>query len=658
MGLFNFNRSKNQPNHQSSTAETSSAWDTLRSQSDHTELISDTERAQAEQLAANKARQERKAIGMILYGENAITQPDLQITDQDRERAYQMLSDGSFGPKEQSAILQRIAPPSRAHGGTPQAVFAKLSDKHSRRIFAFVNGIPDIPENLRDMPSTMVDATLNRYPTPVEFNIKADEMLERLRLHNPESKCLEYARDLETFKQQLYGKRQEYYAAFQALQSQADERQTKQASRDRVLQAIHQSASTAPSGQTINSGKGSAQPTYAEPSAEQFAYPEEDLGYQAPEARERWRLSGPDTPRGDQSVRQSSQLERHSSLERQPVPPKPVEVYSINPKEAERYLREGRIEGDPFVQNGQTYQLTPEYLKDAGLGPEFIFDLGDQAKIALSRVYEAEGRDAVTAYVRTAQGTQIVSYYRSNSQGSWRYLPDYVSPDSSDGSSIEWFGKGVDEESLNLPATTQQALEIINAQPHLQNSQLHATFAFAGTAKRYKSKNDYREAKYNHALRGRHYEEVAWTPDLSLGSISDSKQTPETLDITDAKIKPDFDQPTLTYNFQSKIYGPVTSEHYRSGSGKLIWAFNRDASGRAWVGGIEIESPISSAGLRTQWAQAGDYGTPLYEYASMASGYGDPADRKGRSYISMWKYYLSRMPIIQKYLAHKNRTGE
>lgn len=98
------------------------------------------------------------------------------------------------------------------------------------------------------------------------------------------------------------------------------------------------------------------------------------------------------------------------------------------------------------------------------------------------------------------------------------------------------------------------------------------------------------------------------------------------------------------------MYGQFQSEHFKSKDGKLLWAFNKDAQGRAWVGGVEVDSPLSSVGVRTKWAEIGDYGTPLYEYDVQTGGYGGTQDRQGNYYIGMWKNYLSKMPLIRKYL--------
>lgn len=536
------------------------------------------------QAQEDKLRQERKAIGMILQGPNFINTHDFTVSDEDRLAAYDKINAGDFDAQTQSRILRYIKTPDTAHGGTPEQVFQELGTKHGRRILAFVNDIPDTKENLPRISSTEVTSTLQRYPTPIEFTGAAERMMNLMRLHNTPEKCDEYARDLKVFQRQIYGKRYEYYEAFQSLEDKAHKYAEEQDARTEVLNTFH-----------------------------------------------------PDTrPAHARQPEQSGQS---------------IEISRLDRTESEKFLREGRIDGDPFILDGKSYNLTPDYLDQIGLNPEYKIQV-DGTDIALSKTYRAEGRDAVVAYVRTNKGTKIASYYRSNSQGGWRYLPDYVSSDYPEDQGIEWFGKGYSEESLNLPVATQEALEVISKQPRVESAgRFHPGFILAGTAKRYDSKDEYRTAHRNHTLRGDHYAEIADRPAYELDRLSREKRPPESLDVV-GLASPDFNHPGSKFQFHSSIYGTADSEHYPSQNRQLIWTFNRDKSGRAWVGGIEVKSPLSSAGLRTQWAEAGDFGTPLYEYPVMDGGYGDTSDQRGE-YNCMWKKYLSRMPIIQRYLAHK-----
>lgn len=329
-----------------------------------------------------------------------------------------------------------------------------------------------------------------------------------------------------------------------------------------------------------------------------------------------------------------------------------IELHQLDSKEQKKILKNSQIDGDNFLYNGQSYQLTTEGLERLGLAPNYSFQLKN-AQINLSNPYKVGSHSAVTAYVQTKKGTKVCSYYRSNSQGIWRLLPDYVSDPTDPNSAIDWFGKGYDEESLNLPSETQYALEIITQNhPNTDIDRINAEFAFAGTAKRYNSKDEYAQYKAQHALRGQHYTEVDKAPIFSLGKISYDKAAPETLDLSGPSA-PDFNQSQNPYTTNTSIYGQVHVEHIPSKDNTLQYTFNRNTADQAWLGGIEVKSAdISSFGLRTEWASAGDYGTPLYEYRSQSDIYGDYNDSKG-NYVSMWKNYLSRMPLIRRYLANR-----
>lgn len=593
MGLFNFNRAKNKSE---TSVEQRTSWDKLG----ETQLVDTEDAEQDRAIIAEKARQERKAIGMVLNGKEAIVDSGDGIGEDERIQAYEKINSSEFDAEAQSYILRHIATPDRLQGSSAEMVFTEMDNRHNRRIFAYVNGIPDTQPNMDLISSEQVTETLKKYPTPIEFAPKAEEMLERVRERNTPEKYQEYVRDMQKFKHQLYGKRQEYYEAFQALEGKAEKYAEEQARRDEVLGAIR-------------GATGDAEPTL-------------DL-------TETSTIELPETGRRPERV-----------------PVVPVEVYRVEKREAKKLLKEAQIDGDAYVQDGQKFNLTTKYLEEAGFGPEYKFRIGDEAEIATSKMYKSGSHDAVTAYVKTAKGVKVVSYYRSNSQGGWRYMPDYVASDVPRRSKVDWIGKGYDEESLNLPAVTQEALEIIATQPMLDNSQAHREFAFAGTAKRYSSKDEYRAAHDAGTLRGDYYTEVDQRPEFYLGKLSRQKQAPESLDLMGMGV-PDFSQRGgVTYTVKSGLYGQFQSEHFKSKDGKLLWTFNKDAQGRAWVGGVEVDSPLSSVGVRTKWAEIGDYGTPLYEYDVQTGGYGDTQDRQGSYYIGMWKNYLSKMPLIRKYL--------
>jgi hypothetical protein len=151
----------------------------------------------------------------------------------------------------------------------------------------------------------------------------------------------------------------------------------------------------------------------------------------------------------------------------------------------------GEIDGDEILKNsiieGSDYNgeiLTIEALKQLDLGPRYRVRMGD-ATVCFSQTYQPEkGRAAVAAYVEKDGKIFVRSYYRSNSQGVWRYLPDYdYHPASDGGVNMGRFGKGYNEESIALPIAIQKALsEISHGGDALETGDIDPWLVFAGTA--------------------------------------------------------------------------------------------------------------------------------------------------------------------------------
>lgn len=153
----------------------------------------------------------------------------------------------------------------------------------------------------------------------------------------------------------------------------------------------------------------------------------------------------------------------------------------------------------------------------------------------------------------------------------------------------------------------------------------------------------------NGQMRGDYYREVAAMPqNAEFGVVGGPKARPEEVRVSYGS-SPDFEQIEGRYGSNSALAGVIQTEVFRSRDGQKNWLFCTDGQGRSYVGGIEVNSPITSTGLRREWIQGGDMVTPLYEYASQANGYGDTEDVNGR-YQGMWRYYLSRIPVIREYV--------
>lgn len=626
-------------NNEAATAETESPQGEDANQAtdfdNHLENA-DAELQQAAEQAKNQERQERKLIGALLHDVHDLEKPDVEVSDQDRDTVYRALESGQINTDAKSDLLRKIVTPAQ-RPNNQNNVLASLSSKHERRILAYVSGAGF--DNWEHLSTSDLTNTLQKFPTPYELADTENSLLENIRSHNSPEKYQQYLTAMDQFKNKFYGKRFQYYTALESLQSKADRYVAEQNSRDHVLAAYHQDDP----GRT------------AEPITEPITRP---LSESTPISTDTRPIANHDSSRNiDNSdtapIKPGAITEKLPRVEVQNNPAEKVTVRYLDAKEAKKTLKHSKIDGDDYLFNGEKYSLTPKTLEQYGLAPAYEFEL-QNAKVDLSKPFQVGSHTAVMAYVTTGKKTKVCSYYRSNSQGIWRYLPDYVSGQSPN-ETINWYGKSYDEESLNLPNATQYALELVtNTQEKINLNPVQAAHAFAGTAKRYGSRSEYSETKANHALRGDCYQEIQDTPSFNLGHMRREKAPPENLDIT-GDGAPDFSTSINPYHTITSLYGPISVESVRSQDNHLQYTFNRNQKGQAWLSHIEVtDSPISSTGLRTNWATTGDFGTPLYEYYNQDGGYGDHSDRHNK-YVNMWQNYLSRMPIIQKYLKSRQR---
>lgn len=311
--------------------------------------------------------------------------------------------------------------------------------------------------------------------------------------------------------------------------------------------------------------------------------------------------------------------------------PKNSQIEKVSKSDAEIILGRAIVQGDEFMGK----LLTPDFLKDEGLLPKYKIRIGDSL-VWFSSCYEfVGGRVAVVAYVEKQGKIVARSYYLSNSQGVWRYLPEY---DENEGKLV-WLGKGHGEESITLPSEMQEALSLILTEGTL--TLRNPNFIFAGTAQ--KSGN-----------RGIFYQEIQSIPRRLEGGFypKSGKTRPEQISLSPTH-SPDFTKLLSSWKQKTTLYGLVTFEVFPSRDGSLKFMFCRDTAGRVWIGGIEDSSEIQSTGLRRSWIEGGDLVTPAYEYktstADQTGGYGNGRMKKG-PYVDMYEKYLRNIPVIQEYL--------
>lgn len=308
----------------------------------------------------------------------------------------------------------------------------------------------------------------------------------------------------------------------------------------------------------------------------------------------------------------------------------------IEYNEAEDIFKRVQIRGD-----GRAGELTSEILENAGLLPHHRLEIEGRA-MWFSHGYDiGGGRIAVMGYVQDDDGSVVArSYYRSNSQGIWRYLPQYQMREGR----VSWYSKGYGEESVTLPALLQESLtnSIEDDGGVLELDSDVARAAFTGTARHVGSTGTVYHNKVSpesERLRG-----IPAHGGILLPSPDKVRTEPEQ--------SPKFDTVLAAWQQDTSLYGRVAFEVVPSNDGTLRFLFCRDEKGRAWVSSVENNSPVESTGLRQQWLSGGVLTTPAYEYSQQSAGYGNEQDRRG-NYVDMFENYLSKIPVIQEYIASK-----
>lgn len=490
-----------------------------------------------------KKQQDKLIKALISHDYAVLGHPDVDVTEEERERFYRMVTNGQISGTDFSQIIASIKGPLENDGA--EAVLPKITDdNHEKRILAYMSGLGfDNFEQIR--AETVVDF-LEKYPTPPSFLSAKSDFLEAIKRSNPEAKYQEYVQAMADFCLDIYGKKQEYYEQTEELKRLAEE----------------------------------------------------------------WRLD-------QDSIKLTAD-----------------------------FLDRAEISGDGWLQNGQIYMLTTELLAKVGLSPRFKIEVGG-VEIALSKVFKVDVHEAVVAYVKIHGTVKVRGYYRSNSQGMWRLLADYVGGNGE----IAWYGVGRNEESLTLPLKLQKELNMISTRGLLEIPGVNTGFFLGGTAKRFNSKEEYKALVADNKMESDYYREVNPVPVLNFGVLSTLKHPPESIDV-DGDNAPNFRKQLDHYSMSTEMYGEVTVRQFPSVDDNLRYSMFEVGHGdnkKAWVGGIEVNATITSTGLKSEWVSTGDVCTPLFEYQTMTGGYGVP-DGRNDGYENMWEKYLSLMPIVKRYL--------
>ncbi len=309
---------------------------------------------------------------------------------------------------------------------------------------------------------------------------------------------------------------------------------------------------------------------------------------------------------------------------------KEPDIEVLSDEESRTIFNIAEIHGDEF--NGK--MLTKEILQSEDLLPKYKAELDGSLIWFSSNVFEiSDSRIAVIAYVRKGLSIVARSYYRSNSQGIWRYLPTCSVDDNGE---IARYNKGFGEESITLPISIQKVLAEITEDSPVLKLKHNSDLILAGTTR--------------NALSRATYTKIIETRPIKLNADLyqvEGKVSPERMHLSEEQ-SPNFAKRLTSWKQDTDIYGTVYIDVFASNDGKLKFMFCNDSLGRAWIANVEDDSEIQTTGLKKNWVHAGDLTTPAYEYLEMSHGYGN-TDMISGYYVDMYQNYLSKMDVIKEY---------
>ncbi len=538
-------------------------------------------------------RQRAQSLAAEKLRSQILASPDAEIDESTRQKVLDRLAAGQITDADLEACLEKIIDPIHSAKIGADQMFAKISqDPRQKQILALLANQPlnNLPNLTSQILTDLLKSPDSPYRTPVGFANFAQKFLSRLQNRINPTAYTAYQTSLQELQKTLYGKRLEYYHQFQKLKQ-----------------------SVAPSSTDLKPAPRISNITVNHLSASQ---PQTSL---------------PATPTTSSSPISASSIQTISSTN------------------ADSLLARATISGDSWRQNGREYHLSVNYLQEAGLTPAYEITF-EKRKIGLSKPFHiSNNRIAVIAYLANENSVDVCSYYRSRLLGVWRYLPDYVRAPQQD-TKLNWCGQGYSEASITLPVQLQAALSSLPAEIHLDTKDLTVQdpdFYFAGMTKNYPSKQIYAKNLATNQMSTAYYQSVSREQYGHFRQSTSHKVSPYTLSVN-TQAAPDFRQKIVDFTTSAMFSDEVHAQGFTSHDGQYNWLMFTDNKKRTWISAVEVVSPLTPAGLRSEWTKIGDLGTPLYDYAKWSDGYGDPHDIRG-AYQCMWKRYLSQIPLIHDY---------
>lgn len=537
----------------------------------------------------------------------SLTAEAVNITPEQRNGIQAELTESKISTSDLEELLLQIASPLQDNSATAGQIFQKIAENpREKQILAVATGYnannwQNVSE--ADLKHLLAKPLKNQpdYQTPLGFASFRAKFIEGITAQATPEQLADYHQAMDNLESSLYGRRWDYYQQILLL-----------AGKDAIS-------------------------TPAEPS--------EDAALQEIIAEET----------GTTTTTPATPIPATTPVAAQPLSTNIAGVNAISSERSNEILNHAIISGDPWVQGGNEYRLSISNLLSSGLVPTYELTLENQNIVLSSPFQLSDGRGAILAYLTTPAGAKVRAYYLNTKTGLWHYAPDIIR--GARGEGMASIGEAYGATSTMLPVALQDILsDMIKNYGFREITTVNPDFLFAGTAMAYNTQQEYRETLAKGQMRGDFYTEVDKNPiHQNWQTVGKNKNVPQLISVN-TNLAPNFSATTMQFTTYSILAGQLNADAFTSNDTSAIWLFCSDEWGRAWLGNIEIVSPLTSTGCRRDWMSAGDLATPLYEYSTQAANYGDPSDtRKGL--VGMWTQYLSKIPLLQEYIAWRNQAN-
>lgn len=174
---------------------------------------------------ADSERQKRKILGAFALGINghinvdALNQHDVTMSREDRDSVIDWMASGQIGGAQKRELLSRIWGPMQSIDNAGNVV-STLNTKHEKRILASMGSVGF--NNWQSVGAGDMRTFIERYPTPMDFQATSDSFLDDIERNNGPDKRAEYEVAMSSFKNKVYGKKQEYWDRMRELDQEVD----------------------------------------------------------------------------------------------------------------------------------------------------------------------------------------------------------------------------------------------------------------------------------------------------------------------------------------------------------------------------------------------------------------------------------------------------